>query len=171
MMDLTSLSMSTNERARGYEMEKKEFSKARRHLEKTQGQMAPLLGVSLKAIQSFEQGWRKIPTYIERQTLFLLAMKTSRLNKARPCWETRKCSLEIKQNCPAWEFRVGNLCWFINGTVCDGEIQESWRKKMRICQKCVVFQAIFGASPGERHGINRRKRAFGPKPRRSPTQE
>ena len=58
-------------------MEKKQFSEIRRHLGKTQLQMAQLLGISLKAIQSFEQGWRNIPVHIERQVLFLLASKKS----------------------------------------------------------------------------------------------
>jgi DNA-binding XRE family transcriptional regulator len=35
---------------------KKEFSTVRQYLAKTHNQMAQLLGVSLKAIQSFEQG-------------------------------------------------------------------------------------------------------------------
>ncbi len=44
-------------------------------LGKTQSQLARLLDTSLKAIQSFEQGWRSIPVRIERQVLFLLASK------------------------------------------------------------------------------------------------
>ena len=48
-------------------MNKKEFSQIRNQLGKTQMQMAQLLGVSLKAIQSFEQGWREIPVHAERQ--------------------------------------------------------------------------------------------------------
>ena len=124
-------------------MESKEFSKIRRYLGKTQGRMAHLLGVSLKAIQSFEQGWRKVPTHIERQALFLLAMKKSPPKKAKPCWETQKCPVETKRNCPAWDFRAGHLCWFINGTICHGEIQESWQKKIKICRQCVMFQTMF----------------------------
>jgi hypothetical protein len=121
---------------------KKEFSTARQYLGKTQSQMAQLLGVSLKAIQSFEQGWRNIPVHIERQVLFLLASKKSPPQKERPCWVIRKCLMEIRQNCPAWEFQVGNLCWFINGTVCQGRTQESWQKKMKICRQCKVFQTM-----------------------------
>jgi hypothetical protein len=121
---------------------KKEFSTARQYLGKTQSQMAQLLGVSLKAIQSFEQGWRNIPVHIERQVLFLLASKKSPPQKERPCWVIRKCLMEIRQNCPAWEFQVGNLCWFINGTICQGRTQESWQKKMKICRQCKVFQTM-----------------------------
>ena len=123
-------------------MGKKEFSTARQYLGKTQSQMGQVLGVSLKAIQSFEQGWRNIPVHIERQVLFLLASKKSPPRKERPCWVIRKCLMEIRQNCPAWEFQVGNLCWFINGTICQGRTQESWQKKMKICRQCKVFQAM-----------------------------
>jgi len=121
---------------------KKEFSTARQYLGKTQSQMAQLLGVSSKAIQSFEQGWRNIPVHIERQLLFLLACKKSPPRKERPCWVIRKCLMEIRQNCPAWEFQVGNLCWFINGTICQGRTQESWQKKMKICRQCKVFRTM-----------------------------
>jgi len=123
-------------------MGKREFSKIRRHLGKTQNQMAQLLGVSLKAIQSFEQGWRNIPVHIERQLLFLLAMKKSPPKKVKACWVVQKCPMEAKQNCPAWEFQVGHLCWFINGTICRGRVQGDWQKKMKICRQCTVFQTI-----------------------------
>ena len=113
---------------------------ARQYLGKTQTQMGQLLGVSLKAIQSFEQGWRDIPVHVERQVLFLLVQKKSPRKKNRPCWVIRKCPVEIRQNCPAWEFQVGHLCWFINGTICQGQVQERWEKKMKICRQCEVFQ-------------------------------
>ena len=123
-------------------MGEKEFLIIRRYLGKTQIQLAQLLGISLKAIQSFEQGWRNIPVHTERQVLFLLTLKKSPREKNRPCWVIRKCPMEIKRNCPAWEFQVGHLCWFINGTICQGEVQESWRKKMKICRQCKVFRTM-----------------------------
>jgi hypothetical protein len=123
-------------------MGKKDFSTARQYLGKTQTQMAQLLGVSLKAIESFEQGWRNIPVHIERQVLFLLVQKKSPREKNRPCWVIRKCPKEMKQNCPAWELQVGNLCWFINGTICQGQVQKNWREKMKLCRKCEVFQTL-----------------------------
>lgn len=122
-------------------MEKKEFSEIRRQLGKTQSQMAQLLGTSPKAIQSFEQGWRNIPVHVERQTLFLLANMNAQKSK-RSCWSIRKCPLDNRRNCPAWEFQIGHLCWFINGTICRGEVQESWRQKMKMCRQCEVFRAM-----------------------------
>ncbi len=124
----------------GRQMEKKQFSEIRSRLGKTQARMAQLLGVSLKAIQSFEQGWRNIPVHIERQVLFLLASRNPPDKKNRCCWSIRKCPMEVRQNCPAWEFQVGHLCWFINGTICHGEVQEGWEKKMKMCRQCEVFR-------------------------------
>ena len=123
-------------------MGKKEFSKIRQQLGKTQNQIARILGISLKAIQSFEQGWRNIPVSTEGQLLFLLTLKRSGSKKNRLCWVLRKCPMEVKQNCPAWEFKAGHLCWFINGTICQGEVQKNWQKKMKICRQCEVFQTI-----------------------------
>jgi DNA-binding XRE family transcriptional regulator len=124
-------------------MDNKEFSQIRHHLGKNQKQLAQLLGASRKAIQSFEQGWRNVSVHAERQGLLLLALKRSHGKKGIPCWVIRKCPTETKRSCPAWEFRAGHLCWFINGTICQGKVQESWKKKMSLCRQCEVFQGMF----------------------------
>ena len=126
-------------------MNKKEFSKIRNHLGKTQKQMAQLLGTSLKTVQSFEQGWRKIPVHIERQVLFLLLNSRSQGRKKIRCWSMQNCPIQTKRNCPAWEFQLGNLCWFINGTICHGEVQQDWETKMKMCRKCEVFKSVLPA--------------------------
>ena len=127
-------------------MDKKEFSHIRHHIGKTQSQMARLLGISLKAIQSFEQGWRKIPVHVERQVFFLLVMRRLHNKRNTSCWVIRKCPVEIRRNCPAWEFQSGHLCWFINGTICQGEVQESWHEKMKMCRECKVFRPLLPLS-------------------------
>ena len=123
-------------------MNKTEFSKIRHYFGKSQLQISQLLGVSLKAVQSFEQGWRHIPVHIERQLLFLLALKQNTNKKGKPCWALQECPNEIRENCPAWEFKAGHYCWCICGTICHGTVQESWQKKMKICRQCEVFQKI-----------------------------
>ena len=120
-------------------MNKTEFSKIRQHFGKSQRQISQLLGVSLKAVQSFEQGWRNIPVHIERQLLFLLALKQNSDKKVKPCWVELKCLKETREKCPAWEFKAGQYCWCISGTICHGKVQESWQKKMKICRRCEVF--------------------------------
>jgi DNA-binding XRE family transcriptional regulator len=127
-------------------MDTKEFSDFRSKLNKTQKEMAQLLGVSIKAIHSYEQGWRSIPTHVERQLLFLLSQKISAAMKGqKACWTAKKCPLSSRKQCPAWEFRAGKLCWFINGTVCDGVVHKRWEEKMKVCQTCEIFKKLLDA--------------------------
>jgi len=123
-------------------MKQKQFADIRRHFGKTQSQMAQILGVSPKAIQSFEQGWRNIPVHIERQVLLVLSLQNQASKRGKPCWQTRHCPTERRQDCPAWQFSAGHLCWFINGTICEGTAQGSWKKKMKICRGCEVYKSI-----------------------------
>lgn len=123
-------------------MKAKEFHSIRENLGKTQKQVSHLLGTSLKAIQSFEQGWRKIPVHVERQLFFLLAMRMKEEKSTLPCWDIRHCSTKDRETCPAWEFKCGHLCWFINGTICQGKLRAIWSKKMVLCKKCDVFTSL-----------------------------
>jgi DNA-binding XRE family transcriptional regulator len=123
-------------------MNRVEFGKIRKYLEKTQNELSQILGVSSKAIQSFEQGWRKVPVHVERQLLLIVALKTRGLQRAKSCWTMHQCPPETKKNCPAFEFRATHFCWFINGTICEGHSQGSWSKKIKICRKCDVYNSI-----------------------------
>ena len=123
-------------------MKDKAFSAYRKKLKKTQKQMAQLLGISIKAIHSYEQGWRTIPVHVERQLYFLLTRKLSAKKGVKPCWDTRSCPQEQREHCPAWEFSSGDLCWFINGTICSGAVNDSWAEKMKLCRTSDVFKPI-----------------------------
>ncbi|MBW2616639.1 MAG: helix-turn-helix transcriptional regulator [Deltaproteobacteria bacterium] len=123
-------------------MDSKEFLSFRKKLNRTQKQMAQLLGTSIKAIHSYEQGWRTIPVHVERQVYFLISRMRAADGGQKPCWVAKKCTFERKTRCPAWEFQVGDLCWFINGTICEGSAQKDWRKKMEICRTCEVFSSL-----------------------------
>lgn len=123
-------------------MDKNEFKKYRKRLDKTQKQMAELLGTSLKAIHSYEQGWRNVPVHVERQFFFLLSRFKQKSKGTKPCWTVKKCTPEQRRQCPAWEFSSGDLCWFINGTICDGMSQKDWKEKMKICRSCEVFNSM-----------------------------
>ncbi len=120
-------------------MEKSEFITIRKRLAKTQKELSELLGVSLKAVSSYEQGWRNIPVHVERQLLFLLSQKYNA--GAKLCWDIKKCPDEVKESCPSWEFNGGHLCWFINGTICNGDKKKSWKDKIAVCRGCSVFQS------------------------------
>jgi hypothetical protein len=121
-------------------MDKDEFKRHRHGLKKTQKQMADLLGVSIKAIHSYEQGWRPVPAAVERQLLFVASQRESGRRTYADCWRVKRCPQHRRENCPAWEFQTGSLCWFINGTVCKGEVQKSWKEKMAVCRSCRIFK-------------------------------
>lgn len=120
-------------------MEKEEFLVIRKKLGKTQKELAELLGISIKTLHSYEQGWRRIPAHAERQVLFLLSRRKDNQGNLKPCWIIKNCPSKRKRMCPAWEFQAGKLCWFINGTICECSAQKDWQKKMAICKKCDVF--------------------------------
>ncbi len=124
-------------------MTNKEFRKLRYELGKTQRQMAQLLGVSIKAVHSYEQGWRSVPAHVERQIFFLVSRLRKNNQNRVPCWDRKACPAEKKKQCPAWEFHAGDLCWFINGTICDGNVHRSWKEKMNFCRTCEIFKSIF----------------------------
>ena len=122
-------------------MEREEFSDFRKKLNKTQKEMAQLLGTSIKAVHSYEQGWRSIPTHVERQMFFLVSNRRGASRRRKACWTINKCPPKQKKKCPAWEFKAGKLCWFINGTICDGIVHKTWKEKIKLCRSCEVLAA------------------------------
>jgi len=105
--------------------------------------MAYLLGVSIKAVHSYEQGWRSVPGHVERQIYFLVSRLKRNIHDRIPCWDRKACPTEKKEMCPAWEFQTGDLCWFISGTICDGIIHKTWKEKMKLCRSCEVMKSMF----------------------------
>jgi len=123
-------------------VEKDEFVAARTRLDKTQKEMSQLLGVSVKAIYSYEQGWRSIPTHVERQMFFLLSRKRGNRDLAKPCWIIKKCPPKRRKECPAYEYNAGRFCWLVNGTICECKAQKTWKEKMKICRECIVMSDL-----------------------------
>ena len=110
-------------------------------LKRTQREMAMLLGVSLKAVESYEQGWRRIPPNIER-ILYLLLFKMNKnlFGRRERCWLEIKCPAAIRANCPTWITREGLCCWFITGKMCRAE-KISRSPKAKSCFDCTFFKA------------------------------
>jgi DNA-binding transcriptional regulator YiaG len=126
----------------GSHVDSKEFLYFRKKLNKTQKEMSQLLGTSIKAIHSYEQGWRSVPGHVERHIFFLVSRKRGGVSRQKSCWVIKKCPREQKEKCPAWEFQAGRLCWFISGTLCEGAVQKNWDNKMRMCRDCEVLQPL-----------------------------
>ncbi len=125
-------------------MESSGFKVIRTRFGKTQKALAQLLGVSVKAVHSYEQGWRKIPHHVERQLLFLLSRTmVEQEESTENCWEKIDCPDKKNKKCPAREFKAGNMCWFINGTLCNGKPHATWEEKMNVCKACSVYKDIF----------------------------
>lgn len=123
-------------------MKSDEFLRARKKLNKTQKQLAELLGTSIKAIHSYEQEWRSVPAHVERQVFFLLSRMKENEKNLKPCWVIKKCPMKVRKQCPAWEFQAGKLCWFINGTICECKARKNWQEKMKICRQCEVLKSL-----------------------------
>ena len=124
-----------------HSMTSEEFSLYRKKLDKTQKSLSRLLGVSLKAVQSYEQGWRSVPLHIERKLLFLVVnQRREDASKRKECWMLKKCN--CKKECPAWEFQAGHLCWFLNGTLCECTSGKEGKDKMEICRECEVLTSL-----------------------------
>lgn len=107
-------------------------------LGKSQREFARLLGVSLKAVESYEQGWRDIPPAIERIAYFLL-FKTNPASHSigLPCWETKSCREETRNKCVAFTAREGHFCWFFTGGLCASAKNSG--KEEGSCHGCEVF--------------------------------
>jgi hypothetical protein len=123
-------------------MEIEKFIYYRKQLGLTQKNLAQLLAISIKTVHSYEQGWRNIPENIERQLFFLISTQKPTTLSPQLCWVIKKCPPQRKNQCPAWKFKAGHLCWFINGTICEGLVHKNWSEKIQICKECEVFKPI-----------------------------
>lgn len=94
---------------------------ARAKLGLTQKALAGALRVSLKAVQSYEQGWRRPPDSVVLHLVSLLALRTGSHGPARPCWRITRCPAKIRNACPAYLVSRGKFCWLMGGTSCAGE--------------------------------------------------
>lgn len=147
-------------------MTKVRFAEVRRALDSSQRELAAMLGVSEKAVESYEQGWRRIPGNIERMMHFLLA----RLREGRegrewwegragaegagkaplaPCWELRSCPDAKREACIAWKSAEGRYCWFLSGRLCAGtgpvsenESAEGGDDMLSACRSCPAFTRL-----------------------------
>lgn len=107
---------------------------------KSQRELAANLGVSLKAIQSYEQGWRRIPDSLEKNILLYLSLLNRKVHPdINDCWQINKCGEELRSECLVGEVGLGKECWFVGGNICRGLELKNWKEKRKICFKCDVF--------------------------------
>lgn len=108
---------------------------------RTQSELASALGVSEKAVQSYEQGWRDVPVRVMIQILVLLALYQKRTLDDIPCWEIRKCAPEKREKCASFTVGRGQFCWFVGSKDCrptgDGK-----SGPILPCMECPVVQRL-----------------------------
>lgn len=106
----------------------------------SQSQFASALGISIRALQSYEQGWRGCPPTVGRLAGLLLQMfRTADRKPAKPCWEIKKCPTETRQKCLAHQFGCGQFCWLITGNYREGKAQKTSKAKLSKCTSCTVM--------------------------------
>lgn len=108
---------------------------------RTQVELASALGVSEKAVQSYEQGWRDVPVRVMIQLLVLLALYRKRSLDDIPCWEIRECPPEQRDRCASFTVGRGQFCWFIGSKECHRpEAADS--KLILPCMQCPVVKRL-----------------------------
>jgi len=118
----------------------------------SQSELAGLVGIGSRAIQSYEQEWRQPSEMVERMLLLLLMAHRhgAELSRLR-CWEQKECSPGVRERCIAYATRQGHLCWFLTGTICEGQRQKSWSDKLRLCLDCGFMQGLLRPVGTETH--------------------
>jgi len=120
------------------------FSRLRAVTQKSQKDLAAMLGVSRKAVESYEQGWRRIPVTVERM-LYYIAYKLNgpAVSGASACWEEKACPDAIRTGCPAWIAKEGRYCWFITGKLCAAARTAPTHDT--VCFECPIFKKLLSS--------------------------
>jgi len=107
----------------------------------SQSQLANLMGLSPRAIQSYEQGWRDVPRTITAQLMTVLALHRGHADQGTPCWRLTGCPEEKRAGCSASTVGRGRFCWLLAGRSC-GPIKAAGSASGLPCVHCVVFRNL-----------------------------
>jgi transcriptional regulator with XRE-family HTH domain len=129
-----------------------EFARMRTSLGKSQRELAELLGLSLKAVESYEQGWRKVPAHVERILYFLLfKLNEAEIEAEEPCWKSKACPEDLRDKCVAYVAKEGSFCWFFTGRLCASAKSSGSAKADGLeggCYTCAVFTRMLSKLEG-----------------------
>jgi DNA-binding XRE family transcriptional regulator len=109
----------------------------------TQSAVARALGISIRAVQSYEQGWRETPTSVTVQLLVLAAAYRSSALDGKPCWEVTGCPAVKQMQCPC-RHTDGHLCWLVSGRMC-GVPSGSEEGSLQPCLDCLVVRRLLSS--------------------------
>ncbi|OGO35575.1 MAG: hypothetical protein A2147_00975 [Chloroflexi bacterium RBG_16_57_8] len=115
----------------------------REELGLSQSELAALAGIGSRAIQSYEQEWRQPSDMVQRMLLLLLVSHRNGAELSRfRCWEEKECLPTVRERCIAYRTRQGHLCWYLTGTLCEGQRRKSWSDKLQTCLACSFMQDL-----------------------------
>lgn len=112
--------------------------KIRKKVSMTQAALSQALGISIRAVQSYEQGWRDVPTHIMVQ-LLVLAAAYHKKGERKACWDIKKCTPESMRTCPCCK-TDGMLCWLVTGR--KSAPCKKGADDLSACMECAVVQEI-----------------------------
>jgi len=58
------------------------------------------------------------------------------------CWEYKNCGRDVQGGCPAYIEGKGRICWLVAGTMCGGEVQGTFARKIKNCNECDFFKMV-----------------------------
>jgi DNA-binding XRE family transcriptional regulator len=115
----------------------------RRELGLSQSEFADTIGVSVRTVQSCEQGWRNPSPAVEKAALLLLiASRHGPDFSMNVCWDTIDCSDDERRGCLVYQTKQGHLCWLLSGNICQGKRFRSWEDKKSTCMECEFFEKL-----------------------------
>ena len=109
----------------------------------SQTQLADLIGVSPRTIQSCEQGWRRPSSALEKAVLLLLlASRNGPGFGQQKCWDTKHCLASGGDNCMVYRSGQGHICWLLSGNICGGRRLRNWADKKEVCGDCAFLRGL-----------------------------
>ena len=88
------------------------FRDLRSRMQWSRGEVASFLGVSRKAVESYEQGWRAVPDRVWKQLITTVALQHEYpLRQHSRCWELTGCPRTIRDECFSYQKMHGHFCW------------------------------------------------------------
>ncbi len=105
----------------------------------SQSQLASVLGVSPRAVQSYEQGWRKPPQPFVTQLMTVLALHAGHPDHFTPCWSLTGCQDMQLRTCRAVTVGRGSFCWLLAGRACGKNKAEGRASGEIPCIGCAVM--------------------------------
>lgn len=120
-----------------------DLASIRNELGLTQQAFSRLLGVSIRAVHSYEQRWREPSSNVERMALLLLIAHRRGASLSRnSCWKETDCPQDRREQCMAYRSRQGHMCWFLTGTLCAGTPTRTWAEKRKLCSQCEIMHRL-----------------------------